>query len=145
MVLCFVLLSFSLTDPLDEQAVYLQEKLTGHYNMVPEAQRVKKYELHVTNTGFCRYKRFFNSGKVEYFSFNLIKFRDVDYSGSTASGTLYLRTKGDDVIVQTYNDSKGGDIDSMSTYMAIPLKDVEAADLNEFAEKFQQMSSQLHR
>jgi len=145
MVLCFVFLSFSLMDPLEEQAVYLQEKLTGHYNVLPEVQRIKKYELHVTNTGFCRYKRFFNTGKVEYFSFNLVKFKDLDYSGNTVAGTLYLHTQGDDVIVQTYNDRKGGDIDSMSTYMAIPLKDVEAADLNEFAERFRQMSVQLHR
>ena len=144
-LLCVVFLSFSFADPLEESASYLQQKLVEHYNAEPEAKNIKKYELNVTNSGFCRYKRFFNNGKVEYFSFNLLKFKDIDYLGNVQNGTLYLRTKGDDIIVQTYNDRRGGDIDSMSTSMSIPLKNIEAEELNEFVQKFEQIRLALRR
>lgn len=144
-VLCTVFLSFSFSDPLEEEAGYVQQKLTEHHDNNGGKQQVKKYELHVTNKGFCRYKRFFANGKVEYFSFNLVKFKNIDYQGNAQNGNLSLRTKGDDVIVQTYNDSKGGDIDSMSTYMTIPLRNIEAEDLNELALRFQKMSLALRQ
>lgn len=140
---CLVLLSSY--GPDEEEAVYLQQRLTDHHDTEGSGQNLKKYELHVTNKGFCRYKRFFNNGKVEYFSFNLVKYKQLDYLGNTQKGILYLRTKGDDVIVQTYNDSKGGDIDSMATFMSIPVKNIEAEELNDLAEKFQQMSQKLRQ
>lgn len=141
-LLSVIFLSFS-SDPLEQDLAELQQKLTDHHNSAPNL--IKKYELNMTKTGFCRYKRFFNNGKVEYFSFNLAKFKTIDYLGGTQAGILFLRTKGDDVIVQTYNDSRGGDIDSMATYMTIPLKNMEAADLNELAGKLEKMSLALHR
>ncbi|MBB5636120.1 hypothetical protein HDF26_003418 [Pedobacter cryoconitis] len=144
-LLCTVFLSFSAYGPTEEEAVYVQQKLYDHYNAEAKGGLIKKYELHVTNTGFCRYKCFFNNGKIEYFSFNFLKYKDIDYAGTSQSGTLILRTKGDDVIVQTYNDSKGGDIDSMATFMAIPLKNIEPEELNQLMEKFQQMSSKLRQ
>jgi hypothetical protein len=144
-LLCFIFLSFSAYGPVEEEAAYVQQKLTDHYNAVSGAKDMKKYELHITDKGFCRYKRFFNNGKIEYFSCNLLKFKDVGYLGNTQSGTLLLHTKGEDVIVQTYNDSKGGDIDSMATFMAIPLKNLEAEDLIDLSEKFQQMSVKLRQ
>jgi len=139
------LLFLSSYGPVEEDAVYLQQKLSDHHDITPSGQAIKKYELQVTNKGFCRYKRFFNNGKVEYFSFNLLKYKQMDYLGNTQKGMLYLRTRGDDVIVQTYNDSRGGDIDSMATYMAIPVKNIEAEALNDLAEKFQQMSEKLRQ
>lgn len=142
-LVCLILLSSY--GPTEEEAVYLQQRLTDHHDTEVPGQSIKKYELHVTNKGFCRYKRFFTSGKVEYFSFNLLKYKQLDYLGSAQKGVLYLRTRGDDVIVQTYNDSRGGDIDSMATFMAIPLKNIEAEDLNDLAEKFQQMSQKLRQ
>lgn len=144
-LLCAVFLSFSIDGPTEEEAVYVQQKLYDHYNIEANGGMIKKYELRVTNTGFCRYKCFFKNGKIEYFSFNFLKYRDIDYAGTSKSGNLILRTKGDDVIVQTYNDNKGGDIDSMATFMAIPLKNIEPEELNQLMEKFQQMRLKLRR
>ena len=121
-LLCLIFLSSY--GPTEEEAVYLQQRLSDHHDIGALGQNIKKYEFHITNKGFCRYKRFFNNGKVEYFSFNLLKYKQLDYLGSTQKGIVYLRTNGDDVIVQTYNDSRGGDIDSMATFMAIPVKSI---------------------
>jgi len=121
--------SFSVFNYFEDYIVLIQKTLTEHYDMSQEIASVKKFELNVTNNGFCRYKRYFNNGKIEYFAFKLAKFKDLDYAGTTSSGRLYLRTKGEDVIVQTYND-RSGDIDSMATYVVVPLKNVEAEDLN---------------
>lgn len=140
-LVCVIFFAFS-ADPFEQDVADVQQKLTDHYDFTPDL--LKKYELNVTKTGFCRYKCFFNSGKVEYFSFNLMKFKDLDFLGTTQKGTLLLHTKGDDVIVQTYN-SKNGDIDSMATYMSIPLKNMEAEDLNEISAKLQKMSRALHQ
>lgn len=141
-LLSVIFLSFS-PDPFEQDLAEVQQKLTDHYNFTPVL--LKKYELTVTKTGFCRYKCFFNTGKVEYFSFNLMKFRTLDFLGNTQKGILFLRTKGDDVIVQTYNDSKRGDLDSMATYMSIPLKNMEAEDLNALSAKLQRMSQAMHQ
>lgn len=143
--LCLVFLSFSSYLPGEEETVYLQQKLIGHYNADHMGGNIKKYELNVTNSGFCRYKRFLKNGMIEYFSFNLVKFKEMDYLGTVTSGTLVLRTKGDDVIVQTYNSKKGDDIDSMANSMAVPLKNIEAEELNELAEKFHQLSLKLRK
>jgi hypothetical protein len=142
LMLCLVFMAFSV-GILDEQGAYIQEKLTEHYDEGQEGQQIKRYELKVTNTGFCRYKRYFNSGKVEYFSFNLVKFKDLDYYGTDKNGKLFLRTKGDDVIVQTYNDKKAGDIDSMAAYMVIPIKNIEPQDLSDLSDRLVKMNEQL--
>lgn len=136
-------LSFTAYEPAEEDAVYVQQKLTSHYNAEATVKNIKKYELSVTEKGFCRYKRYFNNGKVEYFSFNLVKYKNLDYLGTAAAGTLMLRTNGDDVIVQTHHDRRGGDIDSMATYMAIPLKNLEAEDLIDLSERLSQISRKL--
>lgn len=144
-LLCAVFLSFSSYGPAEEEAIYVQQKLEDHYNKEAKGGNIKKYELRVTNSGFCRYKCFFNNGKIEYFSFNFLKYKDLDYAGTSQSGSLILHTKGDDVIVQTYNDTKGNDIDSMATFMAIPLKNIEPEELNQLMEKFQQMSQKIRQ
>ncbi|WP_131535829.1 hypothetical protein [Pedobacter nototheniae] len=129
MAFSLFLCAFTTLDTTDEYVNYLQKSFTDHYDFNQESNQIKKYELNVTNNGFCRYKRYFNNGKIEYFAFKLAKFKDMDYIGSTTSGRLYLHTKSDDVIVQTYND-KRGDVDSMGTCIAIPIKNIEAEDLN---------------
>lgn len=141
-LLCLIFMGFNARF-LEEYTAYIQQKLTEHYDSEVEAQQIKRYELKVTNTGFCRYKRYFESGKVEYFSFNLVKFKDLDYYGTDKNGKLYLRTKGEDVIVQTYNDKRAGDIDSMAAYMVIPLKNIEPQDLSDLSERLVKMNAQL--
>ncbi|RNL54198.1 hypothetical protein [Pedobacter jejuensis] len=130
---CLFLTAFSLNDTLEDYTSFLQKSFSDHYDFSQENSVVKKYELNFTNNGFCRYKRYFTNGKIEYFAFKLAKFKDLDYYGTTTSGQLYLRTKNDDVIVQTYNDKKG-DVDSMGTCVVIPLKNIEAEDLNQIRE-----------
>ncbi len=138
-ILYLFLCAFSTSDVLEEYADFLQKSFTEHYDLSQDGKQLKRYELNITNNGFCRYKRFLNNGKIEYFAFKLSKFKDMDYLGTAVSGKLYLYTKSEDVIVQTYND-KRGDIDSMSTSMVIPLKNVEAEDLNLIREKFDKIS-----
>ena len=121
--------AFSDPVPLIGHLNYLQKILTEHYDGLQENNAIKRYELNVTNTGFCRYRCFYNSGKTAYFSFKFSKFKDMDYLGTTREGKLILRTISDDVIVQTYND-KAGDIDSMANSVIIPLKNIEVDDLN---------------
>ncbi|PWS31552.1 hypothetical protein [Pedobacter paludis] len=138
---CLFLCAFSDSDSIDEYVGYLQKSLTDHYDFSQESNQIKRYELNVTNNGFCRYKRYFNNGKTEYFAFKLAKFKDMDYYGSTESGKLCLHTKGDDVIVQTYKD-KGGDVDSMATQITIPVKNIEAEDLNRIRESLNKINPQ---
>ena len=137
------LMAFSNRFNFEEQSGFLQKILNEHYDDGYKSGGIKRFELNVTNTGFCRYKRFYTTGKVEYFSFNLIKFKDLDYYGTDKSGSLYLRTIGEDVIVQTYNDRKGGDIDSMASYMLIPLKNVEADHLIAISERMLKLNARL--
>ncbi|TKC07141.1 hypothetical protein [Pedobacter frigoris] len=143
LLLSMVFMAFAASIALDEDTAFIQKMLADHYDDTQEASLLKKYELNVTNTGFCRYKRYFSSGKVEYFSFNLKKFKDIDYLGSDKQGRLYLHTKGEDVIVQTYNDRKNGDIDSMAAYMVIPLKNMEPQDLIAISERLVKTNAQL--
>lgn len=137
--LSLFLVAFSDPESIEQYVGFLQKSLSDHYDFSQESNLVKRYELNVTNNGFCRYKRYFTNGKTEYFAFKLSKFKDMDYYGSTSSGKLYLRTKGDDVIVQTYKD-RGGDVDSMATQVIIPLKNMEAEDLNLIRDNFDKIS-----
>lgn len=143
LLFCMIFMSFGMHEVLDEDTAYIQKKLTEHYDNEHGEEQIKRYELNVTNKGFCRYKRYFNSGKIEYFSFNLVKFKYLDYYGTDKNGALYLRTRGDDVIVQTYNDKRAGDIDSMAAYMTIPLKNIEPQDLSDLSERMAKMNAQL--
>jgi hypothetical protein len=91
--------------------------------------KLKKWDIKITDNGFFRLWKYFPGGKQEYFSFNLNRLNDMNFLGTNHSGTLTLRTTGEDIIVQTYNDRKG-DIDSMSSEITIPLKNIEAEQLN---------------
>ena len=63
----------------------------------------------------------------------------MNYYGDIKSGELWLHTKNDDVIVQTRNDKQGA-IDSMSTYLVVPLKDIDVEQLNELASHFRALT-----
>ena len=90
---------------------------------------LKKWELSVTPEGFFRLKRYFASGKQEYFSFNLKRLKGVNYTGTAAYGNIIFNTDQDDIIVQTYNDP-AGNIDSMSTDLSIPVLNIEPEKLD---------------
>lgn len=91
--------------------------------------KIKKWELVLTDDSFIRLRKTFQNGKQEYFSFHLQRLQDMDYLGTVTAGTLELKAKGDDIIVQTYNDKKGN-VDSMATVLSIPVKNMEPERLD---------------
>jgi len=135
---------FYVINSLEEESEIIQKKLLALYDSNSTEKFIKRYELSVTKSGFCRYKVYYQNGKIEYFSFNFLKYKDMDFLGSASRGMLYLRTMEDDVIVQTYND-RMGDIDSMASYMVIPLRSVEPLDLNTLLERFRSMNAMLKK
>lgn len=92
-------------------------------------QKIKKWELILTDDSFIRLRKTYQNGKQEYFSFHLQRLQDMDYLGTVNTGTLQLKAKGDDIIVQTYNDRKGN-VDSMATVLSIPVKNMEPERLD---------------
>jgi hypothetical protein len=142
--LFFICSSFYIIYSDEEQAEFIEKKLTALYDNQRAEKIIKRYELSVTKSGFCRYKVHYQNGKIEYFSFNFLKYKDIDFLGSSVRGFLYLRTMDDDVIVQTYHD-RDGDIDSMANFMIIPLRLVEPQDLNILGEQFRSMSAVLKK
>lgn len=103
--------------------------LTESYDPSGEV-KLKKWELNLTGDSFIRFRKTYQKGKQEYFSFNLNRLNDMDYlSSSPSTGVLKLKTIADDIIVQTYNDRKG-DLDSMATELDIPVKNIEPERLD---------------
>ncbi|MGF1925200.1 MAG: hypothetical protein ACQUHE_13570 [Bacteroidia bacterium] len=138
LVLC---ICFGFQTP-EEGMTLIQNTLAKHYDLSADGNALKRYELNVTNTGFCKYKKVYTNGKTEFFSFNLSRFKSMDYLGSTKRGELHLQTMGEHVIVQTHNDRKGN-VDSMATQMIIPLKDIDVEQLNLLALSFKAVNSNL--
>ncbi|WP_051189331.1 hypothetical protein [Daejeonella oryzae] len=129
---------------IHDLAFETQVKLNQFYNGDTEALKLKRFELLITDDGFIRYKKISASGKQEYFSFNLNRYKDLKYLGNTESGNLVLLTMDDDVIVQTFNDPKGN-MDSMSRYLNLPLKNVEPNDLHFIETNLMQIKKELEK
>ncbi len=139
---CLVLFVCSAFETAEESTEMIQNTLTKYYDSTIEGSALKRYELNVTNSGFCKYKKIYTNGKTEFFSFNLSRFKGIEYYGSTARGELHLYTNNDDVIVQTHNDRKG-DVDSMATHMIIPVKEINQDVLNSLSEQLKQVNTIL--
>ncbi len=105
-----------------------QLKLNALHYVRAESNKIKQFELLLNDEGFLRYRLTYVNGKQEYFSFNIMRFKAIDYLGNTTSGDLYIQTLEDDVIVQTFND-RSGNVDSMATSFHLTLGKVEAEDL----------------
>jgi hypothetical protein len=97
--------------------------------------KLKKFEFTVTADAFIRLRKTYAKGKEEFYSFNLHNLKDMDYSGNTAAGVLELKTVADDIICQTKND-RHGDVDSMTTVLNIPVKNMEPERLDSLREAF---------
>jgi hypothetical protein len=95
--------------------------------------KLKKFEFSVTGDSFIRLRKTYEKGKEEYYSFNLHQLNDVEYSGNTAVGILQLKAKADDIIVQTRNDRKG-DVDSMTTVLNVPVRNMAPERLDSLKE-----------
>jgi len=121
--------AFTKDELLHKLAVQTQQKLNAFHAAEPASMKIKKCEITVSDEGFLRYRRFYTSGKQEYYSLNLSRIRSVDYFGNSTSGSLIIHTLEDDVIVQTYND-RAGNVDSMSVQLKLTLSGIEAEDLS---------------
>lgn len=139
---CFAFFVCSSFKTVDESSEIIQQMLTKYYDDSAESGTIKRYELKVTNTGSCRYRKTYKNGKIELFVFNLSRFRAIDYYGTATRGNLYLSTQKDDVIVQTFNDRKGA-VDSMATFMVIPFKNIDTEQLNALQENLKLVNSAL--
>lgn len=91
--------------------------------------KLKKWDLSLTADAFLRFRKTYLNGRQEYYSFNLRRFKDLDYLGTATRGTIRIKTLADDIIVQTYNDRKGN-VDSMTTTLSIPVKNMDAERLD---------------
>ena len=107
---------------------YANHALAQSYDASGDS-KLKKVEFSLTPDYFIRLRKTYAKGKQEYYSFNLHQLNDFDYLGSTSGGILEFKTKADDIIVQTYND-RHGDVDSMTTVLDIPVKNMEPERLD---------------
>jgi len=91
--------------------------------------KLKKWEIEVTPQHFVHLRKTYQHGRQEYFSFHLTKLDSVNYLGDATNGQLQFKTVNDDIIVQTYDDPKGN-IDSMTTVLSIPVRDMTPEKLD---------------
>lgn len=138
-----VFMAFRSADPdLLEKMRQCEYRLNLAFAPDLEDAKFKKVEINLTKDGFFRYRRTFMSGKQEYFSFNFSQFQEMEYLGTIQSGFLIMRTKPESIIVQTFRD-RNGNVDSMATELKIPLKNIEAEDIQSFQVCFSQISEKL--
>ena len=121
-------ISFKRTFDDQEWLTYVNRALPESYDQSTDP-KLKKVEISLTPDYFVRLRKTYAKNMQEYYSFNLRQFGDIDYLGNTTPGILSLKTMADDIIVQTYND-RNGDIDSMSTALDIPVKNMEPERLD---------------
>lgn len=129
-ILALSLLHFSFKAEMTEQEMltWSNKCLNESYDPSGEA-KLKKWDIALTDDAFVRLRKVYTNGMQTYYSFQLRRFNDMAYIGTTVSGTLQLKTIADDIIVQTYNDPKG-DIDSMATELDLPVKNIEPDKLD---------------
>jgi hypothetical protein len=107
----------------NEAINYSHKTLNQCYDPSGEA-KLKKWELNVTTDLFVRLRKTYIGGKQDYYSFRIKRFADLSYIGTATVGTLLLSTDADNIIQQTYNDSKGNE-DNMIQTLSIPVKNME--------------------
>jgi len=123
-----LLFSFKADPDTRELLTWSNRILAQDYDPSGDA-KLKKWELNITDDYFLRLRKTYQNGKQEYFSCQLHSFADLDYLGTTAGGLIRINAVSDDIIVQTYNDRKG-DVDSMATTLTIPVKNMEAEQVD---------------
>jgi len=131
------------SDEVEDLVPALQNTLQHSLLTSPQLNPAKT-KLEVNQAGFVRYTQTLRSGKQNYASLNLCKFYKMDYWGTTASGTLIIRSVKNNVIIQTFNDPSG-DVDSMSTHMDIPISSIEPEQLNALEQQLQRVKVLLQK
>ncbi|MBS7563955.1 hypothetical protein KHS38_06020 [Mucilaginibacter sp. Bleaf8] len=112
-----------------QRAIFWSNKCLAQAFDTSGDAKLKSWTLNLTDDSFMRLRKIYQGGRQEYFSFNLHRLSDISYLGTETNGVLRIHTKADDIIVQTYQDPKG-DVDSMSTMLSIPVRNVTAGQLD---------------
>ncbi|MBC7915390.1 MAG: hypothetical protein H7Y07_14850 [Pyrinomonadaceae bacterium] len=112
----------------EEYWKWIQRCLLQSYNQSAD-NSLKKWDLSVSPEGFFRLKKYFPSGKQEFFSFHFRRLKDLEFSGTGTSGNIIFKTFEDDIIVQTYNDPKGN-LDTMSAVLRLPVLNMQSEILD---------------
>lgn len=129
-VILLSLLHMSFTVNTDEQQLLDWSNKCFFESYDPSGDvKLKKWDLELTADAFIRLRKTYQNGKQEYFSFQLHRLDNMNYTGTAGEGTLQFKTLADDIIVQTYND-RNGDIDSMATQLDIPVKNMQPQRLD---------------
>jgi hypothetical protein len=102
--------------------------LTDSYNPARDA-KLKKWEISITPEHFIHFRKTYQHGKQLYYSLDLKQLDTINYQETAAGSQLKFKTLHDDIIVQTYDDPKGN-IDSMSTELSIPVKEISPERLD---------------
>ena len=124
------LANFGFVTAFDEQDMLTWSNKCFAQSFDPSVgDKIKKFELLLTNDAFIRFRKTYQNNKQEYFSFHLHRLDDMTYLGDATSGILKFKTTDDDIIVQTYNDRKGN-VDSMANVLNIPVKNMSAERLD---------------
>jgi hypothetical protein len=131
-VVALAINSFKYSYTEQDWLAYTNRCLAQSYDASGES-KLKKVELILTPDYFIRLRKTYAKEMQEYYSFNLHQLNDFDYLGNTTTGILEFKTQADDIIVQTYNDRRG-DIDSMTTVLDIPVKNMEPERLDSLHE-----------
>jgi len=131
-ILIFAIYGFKYHADEQDWFAYMNRCLSQSYDAAADP-KLKKVELTLTSDYFIRLRKTYAKNRQEYYSFNLHQLSDFDYLGSTVNGTLHFKTNADDIIVQTYND-RHGDVDSMTTVLDIPVKNMEPERLDSLHE-----------
>ena len=125
-----VLIMASFISNADEQQWLNWSNRCLNYAYDPTADvKLKKWEISLTGDAFVRFRKTYANGKQEYYSFQLRRFKDMDYLGNVKEGMLQLQANNDDIIVQTYDDPKGN-VDSMATTLNIPVRNMDPDKLD---------------
>jgi hypothetical protein len=133
-IILVVMVNYCFKYSFNEQdwLVWANRCLSESYDPTGDA-KLKKWDISVNSEAFVRLRKTYSKGKQEYYSFNLRQFNDMDYLGNTNNGSLELKTMADDIIVQSHNDPKG-DVDSMTTVLDIPVKNMAPERLDSLQE-----------
>ncbi|MBE7176007.1 MAG: hypothetical protein INR69_06365 [Mucilaginibacter polytrichastri] len=105
-----------------------------------DPKTIKSQKIEITPGGFLRFRKNLSSGKSEYFSLHLSRYKELNYTGSEESGWAEIIAADSSVIVQTFNDKKGN-IDSMGVSMRIPFRNCSAEDLSMLHAQFSQLKT----
>ena len=126
--------SFKNIDADQDWLVWANRCLLQSYDPSTDS-KLKKWDITLTGDSFLRLRKTYAKGKEEFYSFNLHRLNDMDYTGTTFVGVLQLKTQADDIIVQTRNDREG-DVDTMATVLNIPVKNMEPERLDSLRDAF---------